>query len=293
VWLLDAALQFQPFMFSRSFVTQTIQPSITGNPYLVGHSVSWASEIMLPNIALFNAVFASVQLLVAVGLFFRRTVKAALAFSIVWALFVWWFGESLGGILTGSTPLAGLPGAVVLYALIAVLLWPTGTEPLVEPLSPATAGPIGATASKALWTTLWASFAYFLLLPANRTPSGVGQMLASTDGQPAWLTSIMMHLSNLAGAHGAQISIVLGVLCAIVALGVWSRPTLRPTLVLAVLLALVFWVVEGFGGVFTGEGTDPNTGPVLVLLAACYWPVARPRAWGSEDDVFPGMTARS
>ena len=84
---------------------------------------------MLQHIAAYNAVFATIQLLIAAGFFVRRTLKPALAASIVWALFVWWFGESLGGILTGSSPLAGLPGGVVLYALIAVLLWPTPRAP--------------------------------------------------------------------------------------------------------------------------------------------------------------------
>jgi hypothetical protein len=276
MWLLDAALQFQPFMFSRSFITQVVQPPAVRSPYLIAHSVSWASEVMLRDIAIFNTLFALVQLVVAVGLLFRRTVKAALALSIVWSIAVWWFGESLGGVLTGSTPLTGLPGAVMLYALIAVLLWPTSTEPEDVVLSPATAGPLGATAPKALWVVLWVSFTYFLLLPANRAPSGIAQILTYTDGQPAWLTSIMNDLSRLAGDHGTQVSIVLGVLCALVALGVLAAPTLRPALALAVVLALLFWVAEGLGGIFTGEGTDPNSGPLLVLLAACYWPVARP-----------------
>jgi hypothetical protein len=291
VWLLDAVLQFQPFMFSRSFVTQVVQPPAIGSPSLIAHTVNWASEVMLRDIAIFNAAFAAVQLLVAVGLLFRRTVKAALALSIVWALAVWWFGESLGGVLTGSTPLAGLPGAVVLYALIAVLLWPPSTEQRDEPISPATAGPLGATAPRVLWAVLWVSFAYFLLLPANRAPSGIGQIFAFTDGQPTWLTSIMNHLSRVAGDHGTQVSIVLAVLCALVALGVLAAPTLRPALALAVVLALLFWVAEGLGGIFTGEGTDPNSGPLLVLLAACYWPVARPGPSRSDDDM-PLMARR-
>jgi hypothetical protein len=29
---------------------------------------------------------------------------------------------------------------------------------------------------------------------------------------------------------------------------------------------------ESFGGVFTGLGTDPNTGPLLVLLALTVYP---------------------
>jgi hypothetical protein len=65
---------------------------------------------------------------------------------------------------------------------------------------------------------------------------------------------------------------VLAALCAIVAVGVWARSTVRPALVIAIAIALFIWLAEGLGGVFTGAGTDPNTGPLLILLAACYWP---------------------
>ena len=66
---------------------------------------------MLHQVAVFNAAFATVQLLIAAGLFFRRTVKPALALSIVWAMSVWWFGESLGGIFIGlSPPSPAFPG---------------------------------------------------------------------------------------------------------------------------------------------------------------------------------------
>src|SRR5260370_41035521 len=49
----------------------------------------------------------------------------------------------------------------------------------------------------------------------------------------------------------------------------------RAVLVLAVAVAALIWVAgENFGGVFTGSGTDPNSGPLLALLAAAYWPRA-------------------
>ena len=43
-----------------------------------------------------NSVFATIQLLLALGIAYRPTVRVALAASIVWALGVWWFGEGLG-----------------------------------------------------------------------------------------------------------------------------------------------------------------------------------------------------
>jgi hypothetical protein len=32
VWVLDAALQYQPYMFSRGFVTNIVDPASSGNP---------------------------------------------------------------------------------------------------------------------------------------------------------------------------------------------------------------------------------------------------------------------
>lgn len=286
VWLLDAGLQCQPFMFGPFFVTQTIESTTAGNPAIVAGPATWASHVMLQHIAIYNAIFATIQLLIAVGIFFRRTLKLALAASVVWALFIWWFGESLGGILTGSSPLAGIPGAVVLYALIAIMLWPTARPSGHQMTSPAQSGPLGARAANLLWLTLWGSFSYFLLLPANRAPDAIGGLFSATDGQPGWIISVMNGLSSLAGQSGLEISVVLAVLCALVAGGVFAQPTIRPALVMATALGLLFWIAEGFGGIFTGQGTDPNTGPLLILLAACFWP----RSTADTDRAHPSPT---
>ena len=258
LWLLDAALQYQPFMFGSGFVTKGIEPATAGNPVAIVSSVTWASHVMLRHVAVFNAMFASIQLLLAIGFFFRRTVKLALAASIVWALSVWWFGESLGGVFTGASPLAGLPGAVALYALIAIVLWP--------------AGPLGATGANFLWLALWGGLAHYLLLPANRASDAITHLLSAADGQPTWVAATMAMFAHAAGHRGTQISVGLAVVCAGVALGIFGRRARRPVLVIAAGLGLLFWIAEGFGGIFTGQGTDPNTGPLLILLAACYWP---------------------
>ena len=272
IWLLDAGLQFQPYMFGPFFVTQGIELSAAGSPGVVAGSVNWAGHVMLQHIAVYNAMFATIQLCIACGMFFRRTLKPALAASIVWSLFVWWFGESLGGIFTGSSPLEGFPGGVILYALIAVLLWPADRPPARDRVAPALSGPLGAVWANLLWVTLWASFSYFLLLADNRAPDAIGEIFSTTDGQPDWIASVMNGLSSVAGERGTEISVVLAVACALAAAGVLLKPAVKPALALAVLLALFFWLAQGLGGMFTGEGTDPNTGPLLILLAACYWP---------------------
>ncbi len=55
----------------------------------------------------------------------------------------------------------------------------------------------------------------------------------------------------------------------------WSATT-RPALLLSVIVGVAIWVLgENFGGILTGQGTDPSTGLVLVLLAAAFWPPNR------------------
>jgi hypothetical protein len=40
-----------------------------------------------------------------------------------------------------------------------------------------------------------------------------------------------------------------------------------------VALALIIWVVaQDFGAILTRSATDPNSGLMLALLAAAYWP---------------------
>jgi hypothetical protein len=40
----------------------------------------------------------------------------------------------------------------------------------------------------------------------------------------------------------------------------------------AVVASLVIWVLgENFGAVLSGSSTDPNSGPILALMALAYW----------------------
>jgi hypothetical protein len=77
---------------------------------------------------------------------------------------------------------------------------------------------------------------------------------------------------------------------------VWGA-TARPALVLAVLLAMFIWVAgEDFGGVLTGHATDPGSGPLLILLAAAFWPRRRAPSPGQPQrprrSPRPGYSSR-
>jgi hypothetical protein len=272
-WLLDAALQYQPFMFSRAF-SQTLSGAARGNPHVIAQQISWAAGIVADRPILANAVFATIQLLLAVGIGWRRTAKIALAASIAWSLGVWWFGEGLGGVLAGTaSPVDGAPGAVILYALLAVLVWPAGQHNQGAPF--AAARGLGAWPARLLWVVLWCSLAYLAIAPGNRSQQGLAQMVSgNAAGEPGWIAAMDRTVARTLAGVGTPVSVTLAEVLVVIAASVFFWPWLtRVTLVLAIVTATAFWVVgENFGGIYTGTATDPNTGPLLALLALAYWP---------------------
>jgi hypothetical protein len=274
IWLLDALLQYQSFMFSKAF-SQMLGGTAAGNPGVVASPVTWNATLVAHHAVLLNSVFATIQLLIAIGIAWRPTVRLALAASIAWALGVWWFGEGLGMVLTSSaSPVNGAPGAVIIYALLAVLLWPADRAGRPAPFTAARA--VGVPVARALWLVLWLSLAYFALLPGNRAPQALSGMIAGMEsGEPGWLAALDRGAASLVAHQGLAASIVLAAALVVIAAGVYlPPPAAKATLVLAVVVAALIWVFgEAFGTILTGGGTDPNSGPLLILLALTYWPV--------------------
>src|SRR5690348_13976486 len=127
MWLLDGVLQLQSAMFTRQFPAMLAE-SAAGQPGVVAGPVIWAARLIAEHPAPANAAFAALQITLGLALAWRPAVRLALAGSVIWGLAVWWLGEGLGGLLTGTaSPVNGAPGAALLYAITAVLLWPPRT----------------------------------------------------------------------------------------------------------------------------------------------------------------------
>lgn len=269
IWLLDALLQYQAFMFTRSF-GQMLAATAPGNPAVIADPIIWSARIIEAHPGPTNATFATVQLLLGLGIIWRPTVRIALASSVVWSVAVWWLGEGLGGILSGTaSPLSGAPGAVILYALLAVLLWPAppGADAPFE-----AARAVGARGARLLWAVLWGSLAWFAVGPAARGLHD--QLSAMASGEPSWLTAIDTTVAGAVANSGLPGSIALAEVLLVIAVGIFApRLAARATVVLAIVTAAFIWVVgQDLGEIFTGSATDPQSGPLLILLAVAYWP---------------------
>ncbi|MGH3298442.1 MAG: hypothetical protein ACRDP7_42300 [Trebonia sp.] len=276
VLLLDGVLQYQGFMFTSGAngFNGMLAGTASGNPAVIAKPITWDANLVGHHIVLLNAVFATIQLLLGLGIAFRPTARVALGASILWALGVWWFGEGLGGVLSGAaSPLNGAPGAVIIYALLAVLLWPADRQ-VPAPFTAARA--VGAHVARVLWAVLWLSLAYFALTPDNRAPAGFSGMIAGMEGgEPEWLQDLEKGAASLIGNDGLATSIVLAVALVLIAVGVYLPARVaQATLVLAILVAAFIWVfAQAFGGILASGGTDVNSGPLLALLALAYWPL--------------------
>jgi hypothetical protein len=125
LWLGDGALQFQPAMLTSAFARQVIAPAGNGQPGFVSWPVHEAASIIVHCPAVADVIFGLIQLALGAGLLHRRTARWALVASVGWALSVWYLGEGLGGLFGGGASLlTGAPGSALMYAVVAMIVWP-------------------------------------------------------------------------------------------------------------------------------------------------------------------------
>ncbi|MHB8430819.1 MAG: hypothetical protein ACYDDZ_09870 [Acidimicrobiales bacterium] len=310
LWIIDAILQFQPKMFGTDFISMVVVPNAAGQPAAIGSSITHMSNFLSRDVALWNTVFGLTQLAIGLGLMFRRTVRRALAVSFAWAFGVWWFGEGFGGILTGhATPFTGAPGAVLLYAVIGLLVWPrkqvdpavpvagghqatpSGPEhPITGMASSATGrGPLGGLGGIAIWSAVWVFFAVLQFLPQNRTASWFQRMFdGAAAGQPGWYAHVLDSLGHAFTGAGTPIAVLAGAGFLVIGIGPFVSRRSDVFIVAGMGMGVVFWLTgQGLGGIMTGMGTDPNAGLLLVLLGA----TCMPTVLSPEREPVPIATA--
>lgn len=262
VWLLDGALQFQSFMYGRGFI-QFLLTNANGQPAWVAQSVTWGAHTLQQNQLWGNTLAALIQIVIGAGLLYRPAVKPALALSFAWALVVWWFGEAFGMLfMQMANPLTGAPGAVLLYVIIGAIVWPSDRP----------GGLLGVTGARAVWAGLWILMGGLWLLEVNSSANATTGAINAAPGGPGWLNFVQNSFANAAKGDGLAIALVLAAVSVAIGLGVALSWRPKVFLWIAIGLNLVYWVVgQGFGGIPAGGATDPNAGPLFVVLAVALY----------------------
>lgn len=218
----------------------------------------------------------------------RPASRRGLAISAGWALVVWAAGEGLGGLAAGGSLLAGYPGAALLYAVAAVVLFPR-REPrdgTGGPLAAAEEG-IAAQWGRVVWLALWIGAAFVTALPENvATMSSMPFMLAVNESEaPGPLRAVdAAELRWLTVGHTNLIGFAVAAACLVIGFTIFVGALSRLTLTASILIALAVWVAtQNMGGILTGSATDVGTGPIWIVLALAFWPAARARVPGGEE----------
>lgn len=280
LWLLDALLQAQPRMFSGGVVNMALLPAAQGQPTWIAGPMQWGVRLWMRQPALWNTLAVGLELLIGclVLMGTRRRHRAwgrtGLWLSIVWGLIVWFFGQGFGGLFTGSaTYLAGAPGSAFLYIVLAIaLLLPESRWQ----------SPRLLWAMRSGGAVLFAVGALLQLAPLYWSPLGLASVLESEVMMPLpfGLAALQAPLiASMANAptlwNLALIGILLVPAAALLVAPLFARGS-RIFYLLALAWLVALWIVfQGYGMVFSGMATDPNTAPLWLLLLVPGWLTVR------------------
>lgn len=288
LWLIDGLLQLQPQMFTMNMVNGVMKPMLQGQPGLIEPGLQFIINQTTLHLIEVNLIIAIVQILLGLGFLFLsdRWLPELVIASLIWAFIVWFGGEGMSMLLTGtSSILSGAPGAVLLYSLLGLAVWPRKRSRSSLPDAVARNGDDGLLSRRVLRWVLagfWL-FAALLQLQPNWWQSGqISQTIGAMVGQGG-LNSILVdpvltHISNATADIEIPLNSVLIVIFLALAVGliVARERQLRPFLVASIFMSVLFWYIsQAFGMILTGMATDFNSGLLVVVIALAVWPQVR------------------
>jgi cytochrome oxidase Cu insertion factor (SCO1/SenC/PrrC family) len=283
LWIIDGLLQAQPAM-AAGVPSGVIAPSASSSPSWVQHLVNWSGTSWSYHPVQAGAAAVWIQVGIGVWLIVAppgRVSRVAGAASTAWALIVWVFGESFGGIFApGLSFLFGAPGAVLFYAAAGALL----------------ALPDRIWRHPAFGRRMLAVLgAYFLAMAVlqgwpgrgfwhgteHGKPGPLAAMVQSMSAtpQPHWLAGWLSAFQSFDSANGFAVNLVVVIaLAAIGAALLTGQPrVIRAALGVATVLCLATWVLVQDLGFLGGLGTDPNSMiPILLVIAVGYVALTAP-----------------
>jgi hypothetical protein len=279
LWLIDGLLQLQPQMFTMNMVNGVMKPMLNGQPGIFESSLQWIVQVTTSNLILINLFIAIVQILLGLGLLFGsgRLVKVTVIASIVWALIVWYGGEGMSMLFTGqSGALSGAPGAVLLYPILGLAIYPRGDGENVSD-----EGLISRLQLRWIFAGFWFLAALLQLQPYWWQPGQISQGISAMVGQGG-LNSILVDpalqgISNATANIEIPLNIVLIVVFLALGAGIaLTKPRqLRPFLIASIVVSVIIWYFsQALGMILTGMATDFNSGLLLIIFALASWPTA-------------------
>lgn len=260
LWVVDAALQTQPRMFTKEFVEGVIQPNLINQPPLLSSIINFGISLFNFSPFFANTGAFLIQFIIGIMIYFptkKLIFRAGLILSIMWGLGIWIFGEGLGNLLTGAASFyTGAPGSVLIYIIVAILL-----------LIPSFIS-VRRFALVAGLVFLIGGLLQFQ--PTFFSADGIKSLFILTSSDPiGWVSYPATLLSNTLSSYPTASNIFLALLPLILGIILIFKPSKTVAIVSIIFLIAVWWINQDLGGVLTfysGISTDPNSAPITILL---------------------------
>jgi len=275
-------------MFTGNMINSIMKPMLQGQPGFIEPSLQYIVTQTTLHLTAVNILIATVQILLGLGflLLSGRWVKDLVIASIVWAFIVWYGGEGMSMLFTGTASiLNGAPGAVLLYPLLGFAVYPRKKSAAVSQGATRKAGDDGLLPRRLLRYILagfWFFAALLQLQPNWWHPGQISQSIGAMVGQGGLNTvlvdPLLRQVSNATANIETPLNIALIVVFLALGIGlaVVKQEQLRPFLIASIVVSVVFWYCsEAFGMILTGMATDFNSGLLVVVIALAVWPKAR------------------
>jgi cytochrome oxidase Cu insertion factor (SCO1/SenC/PrrC family) len=283
LWLFDGLLQLQQNM-PLGLPSQAIQPGAATSPGWVQHLVGFGVTAWTHHPA--AAAVSAVWIQLGIGVFLLaaprgRWLRLAGLVSTGWALVVWVFGESLGGLFSpGVTVLFGAPGAALIYAIAGGLIALPDRAWIGPRLGRMITAASGAFLLGMAVLQAWPGRGFWEGGTSAHpgTLAGMVSNMANTP-QPHVLSSLVAWFASFDESHGWGVNLAVVLVLATSGLSlIWGRRRLIfPTLVALVVFGIADWVFIEDWGFWGGVGTDPNSMlPILLVAVVGYLAMVRP-----------------
>jgi hypothetical protein len=292
LWLIDGILQVQPQMFTTNMINSVLLPTLDTQPGPVAASLHVIILMISQHLVFFNLLIAVVQAEIGLLLLTGLWVRGAVIISIVWALIVWYGGEGMSMLLTGQASiLTGAPGAVLLYPLLGLLVYPRK--------APSATGSAYLLSRERFRQVLAGFWIFAALLQAQpfwwqrgQISEAIGAMAGMGKINSILIDPILVPLARFLEPLEVPLNSALVVIFLGLGIGLALVRSERShlLLVLSILLSfLIWWCAQAFGMIFTGLATDFNSGLLIILMTLACWPKTQPMASAAQHNLAPSV----
>ena len=95
--------------------------------------------------------------------------------------------------MNAANPLTGAPGAVILYGLLGLIVWPNNRP----------GGLLGARGARIVWAAIWVLMGWLWLIGPNSSANATRDAISAAPSGMAWLNTVLDNAARITEGNGS------------------------------------------------------------------------------------------